>query len=196
MSGKKSSVARRILERAHRLFYEQGYAHTGINQIIAEAGVARASFYHHFPSKEELARVYLHEYEQEAMTSFRRLMARSRDINDFFGRWTALLRRSAARRQSEFRGCAVANFIAEGGTERSRFLEESRRIISAWESLFRDYLEGARGRGELKASIDPMRTARRILAIYEGNLALWNMTGDSSYLSAIEDELRHAVGLD
>ena len=44
----------RILKTVERLFCEQGYLSTGINQIIAEAQVAKASFYQHFPSKEAL----------------------------------------------------------------------------------------------------------------------------------------------
>lgn len=37
---KSNSVKERILETASRLFYQQGFNSTGINQIIAEAGIA------------------------------------------------------------------------------------------------------------------------------------------------------------
>jgi AcrR family transcriptional regulator len=49
----------RIIDTALRLFYEQGYLATGINQIIAESQVAKATFYSHFPSKENLCIAYL-----------------------------------------------------------------------------------------------------------------------------------------
>ena len=49
----------RIVETASRLFYTQGYKGTGINQIIKEADVAKASLYQHFPSKEDLLIEYL-----------------------------------------------------------------------------------------------------------------------------------------
>lgn len=49
----------RILETASKLFYEQGYNSTGINQVIKEAGIAKASLYAHFSSKEELLKEYL-----------------------------------------------------------------------------------------------------------------------------------------
>ncbi|MEO1444298.1 MAG: TetR/AcrR family transcriptional regulator, partial [Chloroflexota bacterium] len=49
----------RILARAVELFFKQGYHGTGINQIIKEAKVAKASFYDHFGSKENLAVAYL-----------------------------------------------------------------------------------------------------------------------------------------
>jgi AcrR family transcriptional regulator len=47
------------VETASRLFYTQGYNSTGINQVIKEAEVAKASLYQHFPSKEELLIEYL-----------------------------------------------------------------------------------------------------------------------------------------
>lgn len=60
---KETTPRTRILEVASRLFYAQGYNSTGINQIIDEAGIARASLYNHFPSKRDLLTAYLEEAE-------------------------------------------------------------------------------------------------------------------------------------
>jgi AcrR family transcriptional regulator len=49
----------RILETAANLFYAQGYRAVGIDRIIAESGVAKMSFYRHFPSKDDLIAAYL-----------------------------------------------------------------------------------------------------------------------------------------
>ncbi|WP_456437710.1 TetR/AcrR family transcriptional regulator [Psychroserpens sp.] len=56
---KKLGVKERIVITASDLFYNQGFNQTGINQIIAEAGVAKASMYQHFRSKEDIAVAYL-----------------------------------------------------------------------------------------------------------------------------------------
>ncbi|MBS1662857.1 MAG: TetR/AcrR family transcriptional regulator [Bacteroidetes bacterium] len=56
---RESGVKERILDTASRLFYDQGYHVTGINQIIEEADIARASLYNHFPSKTDLLLAYL-----------------------------------------------------------------------------------------------------------------------------------------
>ncbi len=56
---KRLGVKERIVETASDLFYHNGYNQTGINQIIAEAGVAKASMYQHFRSKEDIAVAYL-----------------------------------------------------------------------------------------------------------------------------------------
>jgi len=56
---KHSLVRETIVKTASRLFYEQGYNLTGINEIIKEAGIAKATLYSHFRSKEDLCVAYL-----------------------------------------------------------------------------------------------------------------------------------------
>ncbi len=62
MSDEKPSTPReRILAVASRLFYEQGYYQTGVNQIIDEAAVAKATFYSNFSTKQELGLAWLEQ---------------------------------------------------------------------------------------------------------------------------------------
>src|SRR3981081_3273833 len=45
-----------LIEKAAPLFRRQGYAATGLNQILDDAGVKPGSLYHHFPrGKQQLA---------------------------------------------------------------------------------------------------------------------------------------------
>ncbi len=61
---KKSETRELIVKTATELFYRKGYNLTGINEIIAEAGIAKATLYSHFRSKEDLCIAYL-EYKNE-----------------------------------------------------------------------------------------------------------------------------------
>ena len=58
---KTLNVRERIIETASILFYENGYTQTGINQIIEEANVSKASLYQHYRSKEDIAVEYLQQ---------------------------------------------------------------------------------------------------------------------------------------
>src|ERR1700694_3372397 len=64
-AGRPSSAAReRVLMAAYDLFSRQGVRAVGIDTIIAQAGVARMSFYHHFPSKDHLVLAFLEKREE------------------------------------------------------------------------------------------------------------------------------------
>jgi AcrR family transcriptional regulator len=54
------NVRERILWTAYELFCRDGIGATGIDRIVAGAGVAKMSLYNHFASKDELARAVLH----------------------------------------------------------------------------------------------------------------------------------------
>ena len=56
---KNSNTRTRILEVADRLFYSDGVCATGIQKIIETSDVAKATFYHHFESKDALVLAYL-----------------------------------------------------------------------------------------------------------------------------------------
>ena len=59
-----SSPRRRLLDTATRLFYQEGIHAVGIDRIIAEAGVAKATFYNHFPAKDDLVAAYIEEQDR------------------------------------------------------------------------------------------------------------------------------------
>ncbi len=56
---KGTAIHQHIIETASNLFYKNGYNATGINEIIAEAKIAKATLYNHFKSKEDICLAYL-----------------------------------------------------------------------------------------------------------------------------------------
>ncbi len=56
---KHSEIKSRIIETASSLFYRNGYNSTGINEIISQTGIAKATLYSHFRSKEDICLAYL-----------------------------------------------------------------------------------------------------------------------------------------
>ena len=54
-----------LVETARRLFYRDGFHNTGIDAILAEAGVAKMTLYKHFKSKDELILAVLRRQDEE-----------------------------------------------------------------------------------------------------------------------------------
>ena len=106
-----SSVREQIITTATRLFLSQGYNQTGINQIIDEAGVAKASLYYHFPSKEDLGVAYLRMRSEKWRAGRDGFVQNSKDareklINVFEYRKEWL-------EQSDYAGCSYTRILTE-----------------------------------------------------------------------------------
>ena len=116
-SSPTSRPRERIIETASRLFFRQGYCSTGINQIISESGVAKASFYAHFPSKEVLAIAWLKQREEIWIGQFKERInqhqSTDKRIAAMYSMWYDQLR------EEGYRGCGFINMAGEFSNEES-----------------------------------------------------------------------------
>lgn len=100
-----------ILSTAVRLFYTQGYAQTGINQLIEDSGVAKRTFYHHFTSKEELGAAYTDFASSQWLAGLRACVQGRRSASGVARALFEHMERFA--RETQFRGCGLLNMAAE-----------------------------------------------------------------------------------
>lgn len=101
----------RIVETAAKLFYTQGYNSTGINQLIKEAGVAKASLYQHFPSKEDLLVEYVRVTAMNTNKILDEVIAKPKTAQDkVLAMFDFLI---AFSKQTGYNGCNFLNVAAE-----------------------------------------------------------------------------------
>jgi AcrR family transcriptional regulator len=81
-ASKPRSARERLLDTASRLFYERGFQAVGVDEIVAESGVAKMTLYRHFPSKDDLVVAYLKRADEEFYNWFERALATARDPRD------------------------------------------------------------------------------------------------------------------
>jgi AcrR family transcriptional regulator len=106
-----SGPKERLLQTASRLFYEQGYNLTGINQILEESGVAKASLYAHYGSKDDLAIAYLRDSSDRWLRSLKDVVDQQPDpTRRVFACFEFI---EAGIRKRKFRGCRFINMMAE-----------------------------------------------------------------------------------
>ncbi len=104
---KKGNARERILETAGRLFYENGYCGVGVNQIIEEAGTAKATFYQHFPSKEDLCVTWLDSMHEGSEGARAAILKSPEEPVEKIDQYFTDLERFLEERQ--FRGCPFTN---------------------------------------------------------------------------------------
>jgi AcrR family transcriptional regulator len=164
-SADRASARQRLLAAASELFYEEGVHTVGIDRVIERAGVAKATLYHAFGSKDELIRAYLearHAATREGM--MRELAARYRTPRErLLGVFDV---QGLSFAEPGFRGCAFISASAEArpGSTVEGVAGEYRAWVRA---LFLDLAQEA-------GVTDPERLARQLVLLYDGaGISAW-----------------------
>jgi AcrR family transcriptional regulator len=154
----RPSARDRLLAAADALFYAEGVQSVGIDRVIERAGVAKASLYHSFSSKEELVAAYL-KGRQDRITE--RVNAAIAQVEDPRDKVIAIFNSQAQQlSRHDFRGCAFAAASTEAPS--GGLVQEVTEGYRKWlRELFTDLVNQA-GAG------DPSRLGRQLQMVYDG----------------------------
>src|SRR5213596_269679 len=135
----RKAARSRILEAAYRLFSRHGINSVGIDRIIAEAPVAKATLYHHFASKEDLVTSFLElreirwtvdwlqsEVERLAAAGNSRALAVFDALDDWFHR-------------PDFEGCSFINTLLEIGDRENPIHLRAIHHLEVLRAMLEDY---------------------------------------------------------
>ncbi len=129
----RSDVRRRAIDTAETLFRAQGYAATGLTQILDESGAPKGSFYFHFPGgKHELALAALSAYGERVASGLEQLTAAH--AGDLHGFIRALCHSIAAEMQaSGWRaGCLAQNLAGELAPDDQTIADAVAAVFRSW----------------------------------------------------------------
>lgn len=132
-----SGPRERILKKAYELFYTQGYHVTGINQILEEANVAKASLYQHFGSKEELGVEYIKKVREDWFQAFHTFLSKTTDPGQKVLACFDFLIYNM--KLNNFRGCRFLNLLTEiddsNSAMREQIIEHKAKLRNTFRSM-------------------------------------------------------------
>jgi AcrR family transcriptional regulator len=154
----RGSARERLLDAANELFYAEGVQTVGIDRIIERAGVAKASLYNLFGSKEELVAAYLAS-RHDRTTS--RLTEAIEGVDDPRQKILAVFDHQAQQYQrTDFNGCAFIAASTEAPAQ--GLIEQAADQFRAWiRAMFTDLAD------QIGAS-DPASLGRQLHLVYDG----------------------------
>ena len=132
----KPDARERIVATAYELFSRRGIRDVGIDEVIERAGVAKATLYRHFPSKDDLVMAFLERREERWTLAWVEAEAKRRGatpedqllaIFELFDEWF---------HRADFEACSFINVLLEMGPEHRvgqasvRHLASIRSIVS------------------------------------------------------------------
>ena len=170
---KKLGVRERIIDTASDLFYNQGYNQTGINQIISEAGVAKASMYQHFRSKEDIAVAYLVKRHgmwigklNECVSKHNAPKKKVIGCFDYLMEWLI---------EVDFRGCGWQNIVVDLPEDHQKIQDQAVYHKNELRNWIHDLLKRESQYSDREAE----QTGDEILVLIEGAIILSQIQRDS-----------------
>lgn len=118
-------IRERVIDTCSRLFYDQGYLTTHVNQVTAEAGISKSSFYQHFKSKEDLLLEYLTHAGKKWFDGLNELLVDCQSPAEIL--LTFFDYRKQLAETDQFKGCAFLRLVYELPTLDERAYEVIRR---------------------------------------------------------------------
>ncbi|WP_081160572.1 TetR/AcrR family transcriptional regulator [Ensifer aridi] len=165
---RRSEIRDHLLDTALRLFNQYGYHATGIDLIIAEAGVAKTTLYRHFETKEDLILAALERRDEEDRNAMRAFVEqRTGDpVERLLATFDFL---ETTVRDKQFRGCMFMSAAAEHKDTVDPVFRASlmhKRLALAY---FEELAHAAR-------FAEPKRIAAEINLLHEGAVAVAQIT--------------------
>ena len=173
-----------LIDKAATLFRRQGYAATGLNQILEEARVKPGSLYHHFPQgKQQLAAAVVDAEGAGIEQLLRRFLATGRPVADIVDRWVDLLAAGLAGDQRD--GCPIEPIATESVNASPVVREASARVFKGWCVAIGDRL-----RSDGWSAPEAKDVAVAVISLIEGALILSRIAGDAAALDAAKPAAR------
>jgi AcrR family transcriptional regulator len=162
-TARRESAARlRVLDAAAELFYARGIRGVGLDTVIAASGVAKATLYAHFPTKEDLVLAYLDRADEAWQGKLHAAAdaAGRTPRAQLVGLFDALTEACA---RTGFRGCAFLNAAAESlaGTPVHAATVAHKDAVRAWVT----------GLAAAAGAADPAALGRELTLVLDGALA-------------------------
>jgi TetR/AcrR family transcriptional repressor of lmrAB and yxaGH operons len=177
-----------LIDNAATLFRRQGYAATGLNQILDEASVKAGSLYHHFPQgKQQLAAAVVESAGADIEQLLRRFLSTGRPVADIVDRWIDLLVAGLAGDHRD--GCPIEPIATESVNASPLVRAASARAFTGWCAAIEDRLRSDGWPGN-----DAKTVALAVISLIEGSLILSRIAGDVAALNAAKPAARSLLG--
>ncbi len=192
MVPRHTTTRERLITTAAELFWRQGYAQTGVNQIIQEAKATSGSFYHFFPAKEDLLLAVVNHIAEIFAAE---VMSADEGAGDPINRIFAILdryRRNVLGGRFPF-GSPLGGLSAEVSENHPQVRARLAEVLAAWTAGIEALLVEAGDR--LPARLDRGALAQCIICAMEGAVLGARLTRSLAPFDAVVDQLRNHVGL-
>jgi TetR/AcrR family transcriptional regulator, transcriptional repressor for nem operon len=176
------STREHFIDVGLKLVQEKGYEATGLQEILAKAGLPKGSFYHHFGSKEEFGREVIARFAAQEAARCERALSESKRPH------LARLRRYFKELSQVFgpggmiNGCLFGRLSLDGATQSDLLRSQLVLGFTGWQKAIEQTLRAAKDAGELTTERSLPSLAAFLVNGWEGALLRSHTDQDDSAL--------------
>lgn len=185
---KGEQTKNKVIETAGDLFWKNGYANTGISDILKAADIPKGSFYFHFKKKSDVAEAVIQYYAHQTLDVLRTAAAQSTGWNLFCDSFLAAFQQKL--KDKSCYGCPLAVLGMELAFQDPTLAGEYSNAIANLKDIFAEVLEKEGIFGERQQKLAELSTA-----IYEGNLLLHRISKEQSWMEKMNQQLKAILSL-
>ena len=188
-----------ILDAAQDLILAQGFAGTSVDAILGRTRLTKGAFFHHFPSKHDLALALVERYAAGDSAMLRRNLDRAerlhRDPLQQLLIFLGLLEESAEQLADPSQGCLFAAYVYEAQLFDERVHDVIRNSVVEWRTLLGEKLRAAAALHPPRMTVDWDEVADMVTVVAEGAYVMAKTTGDARTLARQFRHMRNYLEL-
>lgn len=169
-SRRRDETRQRLVRTGTAMLSERSFASVGIEEVLAQAGVSRGSFYHFFPSKEAFGEAVIENYADYFKRKLSRLLADD-TVNPLarFENYVEEIAQGVQKYQCT-RGCLIGALSQELGAHSESFRPKLEAVFDSWRRYVANCLRDAIAAGEIDQAFDAESAAEFFWYGWEGAL--------------------------
>ena len=189
----------RILDAAQNLILDRGYVGMTVEHVLDELGITKGAFFHHFKTKDDLAKALLRRFADKDATIYSQTRERAEKLSDdplqqmliFIG----LFQEMFEGLSEPYPGCLFASYIYE----LQQFDEDTRALIRdsfmKWRELLKEKFEAIARKYPPRAEVDAASLADAFTVVLEGAFITGKALNEPKVVSAQLKHFRNYVEL-
>lgn len=195
--GRASDARERLIRSGRDLMYERGYTAVGVAELCDRAGVNKGSFYHLFPSKQELALEVIDSFWADSAILLDEMVTGDgpplQRLREFFEA-THARHKKMSKECGHAAGCALGGLAQEMSSQDPVLRKKLGEVFERQVGKFERVIAEAVGRGDLPR-LDARRAARSLTAMFQGTALLAKTWDDPELLAGLKDDALRLLGV-
>jgi len=193
---KSLTTQKLILETSFQMFYENGFNHTSIPDIMKKTNLTKGAFYHHFKNKLEIGKKVIENILSQRI--YDGFIAPLKEQNTqkipdlLYSIFTERIN-NFSEKEKEL-GCPANNLINEIGCSINDFRLPLRKLMDDWYKILLETIEKGKEKNEIKSDVDSAAAATLLICSFEGTRGIRKVYDDdklfNNYLNSIKSYIK------